>query len=130
MQLFHDDTFAAVDDEAGVFCHQRDFAEEDIGLADIDDVRFFVRRVFLTNDEAETRGEGYLVGDTAGEAFVKRPFRFAKLVVDEFKARDFVEVSDRKDFTEDCLQAAVLARKRLTLQKGIVSTLLRLNQIR
>ena len=132
MQLVDNDAFAAVDNEGGILCHQRHFAEIDIGLADINDMRFVVFGVLFTDDEPETRGEGDLIVHPAGETFVKRPFRFTEPILHEFEARHLVEIGDRKNFLEDSLQAAIGAalRMRIALQEVCVGTLLCLNQIR
>ena len=45
MELTHDHTFTAVDNEATVFGHEWHFAEIDIGFSDIYDVRFICIRV-------------------------------------------------------------------------------------
>ncbi len=132
VHLRDDDPLGAVDDEGAVLGHQRHVAHVDILLLDVADRARPGILVDVPDDQAQGDLQGCGKGDAALLALIDIVFRRLEFVAHEFELRALGEIPDRKDRSEDLLQADIgaLFGAFAHLQKVIVGALLDLDQVR
>src|SRR5262249_4996661 len=130
MELGDDYPLGAVDHEGSVRRHQRYLAEVNLLFLNVLDRAASLLDV--PDDKLNLDLDGRRVGHPTLMALFAIVLGFTELIADELQRRGLVEVLDRKNRLEDCLQTDFLALVRgdAVLQKLIVRTLLTLDQIR
>jgi len=120
VQLGDDDALGAVDDERAAVRHHGDFAHVDVLVLD---------EVLFAEAELHIKGDG--VGDAIAEALELRVFRVTNRVGNVLEDETLVVALDRENFTEDGLEALILALflRRTFLQEVEIRVDLQLNKI-
>jgi hypothetical protein len=108
MQLGHDHTLGAVDDERASRGHERNLAHVDFLLLHFLDR--FLGRFAVQDHQAHARAQRGGKGQAALLALLHVESRLAEGVADEFQARIAAVADDRKDRCERRLQADVAPR--------------------
>jgi hypothetical protein len=132
VQLAHHDALGTVDDEGAVLGHQRDFTEVDLLLLDVAHQTVAAVTTAVVDDQLDRdldrRGEGH----PALATLVDVVLRLLERVVDEDQLARAIEITNRKDATEDALQAHVLPHTRLDvrLQELLVGLHLNVDEVR
>src|SRR5215469_3618098 len=130
MELGDDYPLGPVDHEGSVRRHQRNFAEVDLLFLDVLDRAATL--LDIPDNELNLDLDGRGISHPALMALLDIVLGFTEFVADELERGGFVEVLDRKNRLEDCLQTHFLALVRgdAVLQELIVRALLNLDQVR
>src|SRR5437773_6635049 len=132
LQLADDDALGPVDDERSLVGHERQLAQVHFLAALLADRLGLGFLVVVEDDQTQRDLQRDREGHPAVVAFLDRVLRLTEVVRVELEQRVVVVVGDREHRLEDRLQAGLLAplRRDVLLQKGLVGSLLYLDQIR
>ena len=132
MQLAHHDTLRAVDDKGSALSHERQFADVDFLLADIEHL-FLGALVFLVeHDQAHSKFQRNGIGHSLLKALPLIVLRSAERITRKLQYGRIVVIRNRKNTRQGRLEPMILAAfwLDLPLKEFLIGALLDLNQIR